>query len=66
MRKRWIVLGVLLAAVVIGWASGFFHGFATSFVKSRRAVLEGHRGLPSCDSETGLLNAKAAITARPC
>jgi hypothetical protein len=65
MHKRWIVLGVLFAAVVVGWASGFFHGFTTSFVESRRMVLEGHRSLPSCDSETGLFNAKAAINSSP-
>jgi hypothetical protein len=66
VRKRWIVLGVLVAAaMVVGYASGFFRGFAVAFVEARRAVLEGHHGLPSCDTESGLANAKAAINNSP-
>jgi hypothetical protein len=67
MRKR-IVLGVVVvvtAAVVAGYASGFFHGFAVAFDESRRAVQEGHQGLPSCDTESGLANAKAVVNSIP-
>jgi hypothetical protein len=65
MRKRWIVFGVIVAAVVVGYASGFFHSFAVAFVEGRRSVVEGHWGLPSCDTETGLGNAKGAINNIP-
>ena len=64
MRKRWIVLGVAVA-VVVGYASGFFHDLAVGFVEQRRAVREGHSGLPSCDTETGLANAKNAVSGIP-
>jgi hypothetical protein len=65
MRKRWIVVGILLVAIVVGYMTGFFQAFAISFADRRREVLEGHWGLPSCDSETGLANAKAAINNSP-
>ena len=65
MRKGWIIVGIALVAVFFGWASGFFHGFNQSFWESRQAVLEGHPELPSCETETGLANAKAAINATP-
>jgi hypothetical protein len=65
MRKGWIIVGVALVAVGVGWTSGFFQGFTRAFWESRQAVLEGHQGLPSCETETGLANAKAAINAAP-
>src|SRR5258705_11739179 len=65
MRKRWIVVGILLVAIVVGYMTGFFQAFAISFGDRRREVLEGHWGLPRCDSETGLANAKAAINNSP-
>jgi hypothetical protein len=51
--------------VATGYASGLFHGFARGFAESRRAVSEGHSGLPSCDTETGLANAKNVINGIP-
>ena len=65
MGKRWILLGVIAVVVVAGYASGFFHSFAVGFVESRRATSEGHKGLPSCDTETGLANAKNVINGIP-
>ena len=65
MRKHWIVLGLAAVAVVAGFASGFFHNAAVGFVEARRAVLEGHSGLPSCDTETGLANARNAVNSIP-
>ena len=66
MGKLWIILGVVVAAAVVaGYTSGFFHYFAVAFVESRRAASEGHKGLPSCDTETGLANAKNVINGIP-
>ena len=62
MRRRWIVvICLLLVVITTGCVTGFFHNFAVSFSESRRAVLEGHRDLPSCDSESGLANARTVI-----
>jgi hypothetical protein len=63
--KAWIILGGAAVVVVAGYASGFFHYFALGFVESRRAVAEGHAGLPSCDTETGLANARNVINTIP-
>lgn len=63
-----IVLGVIAVIAVVvaaGYRSGFFHGFAQGFVESRRAASEGHKGLPSCDTETGLANAKNVVNGIP-
>jgi hypothetical protein len=66
MGKRWIILGAIAVVVVVaGYASGFFHSFAVGFVEARRGVSEGHSGLPSCDTETGLANAKNVINSIP-
>src|ERR1700683_5581731 len=65
MRKLWIGLGVMLVIAVAADASWFMTDFARSFSESRKAVLEHHPGLPSCDTETGLLNAKAAMDNSP-
>ena len=66
MGKRWMILfGVIAVAAVAGYTSGFFNYFAAGFIESRRAVSEGHKGLPSCDTETGLANAKNVINGIP-
>jgi hypothetical protein len=65
MGKRWILLGVIAVIVVAGYISGFFHSLAVGFVESRRSASEGHKGLPSCDTETGLANAKNVINGIP-
>ena len=65
MSKGWIILGLVAFAVVTGYESGFFRGFARGFAESRRAVAEGHSGLPSCDTDTGFANAKNVINGIP-
>jgi hypothetical protein len=65
MRRLWIGLGVVLVVAVTAYASGFATAFTRSFAESRKAVLEHHPGIPSCDTETGLANAKAAMDNSP-
>jgi hypothetical protein len=65
MRKLWIGSGVAMVVAIAAYASGFVTAFTRSFAESRRSVLEHHPGIPSCDTETGLVNAKAAIDNSP-
>jgi hypothetical protein len=65
MRRLWIGLGVVLVVAAAAYASGFATAFTRSFAESRKAVLEHHPGIPSCDTETGLANAKAAMDNSP-
>jgi hypothetical protein len=65
MRKLLIGVGVVLIIAAVAYASGSLNGFTRSFTESRKSVLEGHQGIPSCDTETGLANARAAIDNSP-
>jgi hypothetical protein len=69
MSKLWIGLGAAAIVGVVGFTSGFFPSFAKGFTKgfneARRSASEGHPGLPSCDTETGLANARNAINNIP-
>jgi hypothetical protein len=65
MSKLWIGLGAAAVVGVVGFTSGFFPSFAKGFNEARRSASEGHPGLPSCDTETGLANARNAINNIP-
>jgi hypothetical protein len=65
MRKLLIGLGAVLIVAAAAYASGSIDAFTRSFTESRKSVLEGHQGIPSCDTETGMANARAAIDNSP-